>query len=50
VVVVNLFDDDWDLDEEHGDFGGRDAWIGARLGSELIGGVGGSGRATKQRT
>jgi uncharacterized cupin superfamily protein len=39
VPVVNLFDDVWDLDEEHGDFGGRDAWIGARLGSELIGGT-----------
>ena len=35
--LVNVFDDDWDLDEEHGAFGGRDAWIGARLGAELIG-------------
>ena len=36
--VVNLFDDEWDLEEEHGAFRIRDAWIGARLGAELIGG------------
>jgi uncharacterized cupin superfamily protein len=39
MVVVNVDDDNWDLDEQHGDFGGRDAWVGARLGSELIGGT-----------
>jgi uncharacterized cupin superfamily protein len=36
--IVNLFGDDWDLEEEHEGFRFRDAWIGARLGAELIGG------------
>ena len=36
--VFNLFGDEWDLDEEHGDFQIRDAWIGAKLGAELLGG------------
>lgn len=36
--IANLFDDDWDLEEEHAGFRFRDAWVGARLDSELIGG------------
>ena len=36
--VVNLFGDEWDLEEEHEGFEFRDAWIGRRLGAELIGG------------
>jgi uncharacterized cupin superfamily protein len=36
--IVNLFGDDWDLEEEHEGFRIRDAWIGARLEAELIGG------------
>jgi uncharacterized cupin superfamily protein len=38
VEIVNLFADDWDLEEEHDGFKVRDAWIGSRLGAELIGG------------
>jgi uncharacterized cupin superfamily protein len=38
VEIVNLYGDDWDLEEEHEGFRIRDAWIGARLGAELIGG------------
>jgi uncharacterized cupin superfamily protein len=38
VEIVNLYGDDWDLEEEHEGFAFRDAWVGARLGSELIGG------------
>jgi hypothetical protein len=30
--IVNLFEDDWDLEEEHEGFRFRDAWIGARRG------------------
>jgi uncharacterized cupin superfamily protein len=35
--IVNLFGDDWDLAEEHEVFQIRDRWVGAALGSELIG-------------
>jgi uncharacterized cupin superfamily protein len=38
VDIVNLFGDEWDLEEEHEGFKFRDAWVGARLGAELIGG------------
>jgi uncharacterized cupin superfamily protein len=38
VDIVNLYDDEWDSFEEHRGFSIRDAWIGKRLGSELIGG------------
>jgi uncharacterized cupin superfamily protein len=38
VEVVNLYGDEWDLEEEHGSFQIRDAWVGHRLGAELIGG------------
>jgi uncharacterized cupin superfamily protein len=38
VKIVNLFEDEWDLEEEHEGFRVRDAWVGSRLGSELIGG------------
>ena len=36
--VFNLYGDDWDLVEEHDGFSFRDAWVGARLGAELVGG------------
>jgi uncharacterized cupin superfamily protein len=36
--VFNLYGDDWDAVEEHAGFSMRDAWVGARLGAELIGG------------
>jgi uncharacterized cupin superfamily protein len=38
VEIVNLFGDDWDLEEEHESFKIRDRWVGHRLGAELIGG------------
>jgi hypothetical protein len=36
--TFNLYGDSWDLEEEQGAFQIRDAWVGQRLGSELIGG------------
>ena len=36
--VFNLYGDDWDIEQAHAGFGFRDAWAGARLGAELIGG------------
>jgi uncharacterized cupin superfamily protein len=38
VKVVNVFGDEWEATEDREGFGFRDAWIGARLGAELIGG------------
>jgi uncharacterized cupin superfamily protein len=38
VEIVNLFGDEWDLEQEHEGFQIRDAWVGHRLGAELIGG------------
>jgi uncharacterized cupin superfamily protein len=38
VKVVNLLADEWDRIEEREGYRCRDAWIGARLGAELIGG------------
>jgi uncharacterized cupin superfamily protein len=36
--VVNVYADEWEATEDRKGFGFRDAWIGARLGAELIGG------------
>jgi uncharacterized cupin superfamily protein len=36
--VFNLYDDEWDRVEERPGWRSRDAWVGARIGSELIGG------------
>lgn len=36
--VVNLFGDEWDRVEERDGYRNRDAWVGRRLGAELIGG------------
>jgi uncharacterized cupin superfamily protein len=36
--MVNLFADEWDRVEERDEYRCRDAWVGARLGAELIGG------------
>jgi uncharacterized cupin superfamily protein len=38
VGPFNLYGDSWDLEEEHGVFQIRDAWVGHRLGAQLIGG------------
>jgi uncharacterized cupin superfamily protein len=38
VDTFNLYGDSWDLEEEHGAFQIRDAWVGHRLGAQLIGG------------
>lgn len=36
--TFNLFGDEWNTEEEHEGFKCRDAWVGARLGAERIGG------------
>jgi uncharacterized cupin superfamily protein len=36
--TFNLFGDDWDASEEHDGWRSRDAWVGRRLGAELLGG------------
>jgi uncharacterized cupin superfamily protein len=36
--VVNVYGDEWEATEDREGFGFRDAWIGARLDAELIGG------------
>jgi uncharacterized cupin superfamily protein len=38
VQVFNLGGDDWDRVEEREGWRSKDAWVGARIGSELIGG------------
>jgi len=38
VETFNLYGDSWDLEEEHGAFQVRDAWVGHRLGATLLGG------------
>jgi uncharacterized cupin superfamily protein len=38
VATFNLHGDSWDLEEEHGAFQIRDAWVGHHLNAELIGG------------
>jgi uncharacterized cupin superfamily protein len=38
VDVFNLHGDEWDRVEEREGWRSRDAWVGARLGAELIGG------------
>jgi uncharacterized cupin superfamily protein len=38
VQVFNLGGDEWDRVEEREGWRSRDAWVGARIGSELIGG------------
>ena len=36
--VFNLHGDEWDRTEERAGWRSKDAWVGARLGAELIGG------------
>src|ERR687897_2650888 len=36
--VFNLNGDEWDATEEHAGYAFKDAWVGGRLGSQLIGG------------
>ncbi len=36
--VFNLNGDEWDATDEHAGYAFKDAWVGGRLGSELIGG------------
>ncbi len=36
--VFNLYGDEWDRTEERDGWRSRDAWVGHRLGAELIGG------------
>ncbi len=36
--VFNLYSDDWDRVEERPGWRSKDAWVGARLGGELLGG------------
>jgi len=38
VKVFNLYGDDWDRTEDRPGWRSRDAWVGARIGAELIGG------------
>jgi uncharacterized cupin superfamily protein len=38
VKIFNLHGDDWDRTEEHEGWRSKDAWVGARIGAELIGG------------
>jgi uncharacterized cupin superfamily protein len=38
VDVVNLHGDDWDRTEEREGWRSKSAWVGARIGAELIGG------------
>jgi uncharacterized cupin superfamily protein len=38
VKVFNLNGDEWDRTEERPGWRSKDAWVGARIGSELIGG------------
>jgi len=36
--VFNLYGDDWDRSEDRPGWRSKDAWVGARIGAELIGG------------
>jgi uncharacterized cupin superfamily protein len=36
--IFNLYGDEWDRTEERDGWRSKDAWVGARVGSELIGG------------
>ena len=36
--VFNLNGDEWDRTEERAGWRSKDAWVGARIGAELIGG------------
>ena len=36
--VFNLYGDEWDRTEDRPGWRSKDAWVGARIGSELIGG------------
>ncbi len=36
--VFNLYGDEWDRTEERSGWRSKDAWVGARIGAELIGG------------
>lgn len=36
--LFNLYGDEWDRTEEREGWRSRDAWVGARLGAELLGG------------
>jgi len=38
VEVVNVYGDEWDRVEERDGWRSKDAWVGARLNAELIGG------------
>jgi uncharacterized cupin superfamily protein len=38
VDVFNLHDDDWDRSEDREGWRSKDAWVGKRIGAELIGG------------
>jgi uncharacterized cupin superfamily protein len=38
VKIVNLNGDDWDRVEEREGWRSKDAWVGAHIGAELIGG------------
>jgi uncharacterized cupin superfamily protein len=38
VEVFNLYGDEWDRVEEREGWRSKDAWVGARIGAELIGG------------
>jgi uncharacterized cupin superfamily protein len=36
--IFNLNGDDWNVTEEHEGFAFKDAWVGKRIGAELLGG------------
>ena len=36
--IFNLFGDEWNETTEHEDFSFKDSWVGARIGSEQLGG------------
>ena len=38
MTIFNLHGDDWDRVEERRGWRSKDAWVGARIGAELIGG------------